>query len=794
MQHKPLIPMGAITGNPTREELLVNLEMYRKAGIDQFLIYARSGLEVEYMGSEWLEICRHIIEYCAKYNMAVWLYDEYNWPSGKCKGNVIKSNSAFASKKLVAFADRNFCGVENPDATATEYFWTEMSIPLYADLLNPDSVDCFINLTHEVYANCFGKYFGSTIKGIFSDEPSFMYANFQKVNGSAIELPYYDGLKDDYSQLTGRQLLDDLNAHLQGHTPETLWYDFFSLLGQRFNRTYMDKIRNWCDAHKLLFTGHLMSEPHPKSSIFASGRPMDAMRSFSMPGLDEIGSHSIFDHVEWNTFKLLESAMNGTRTEALAELFALGPCDMTLTKMREIIYIAAVHGVNHFVTAVSALNAKGNVEKAFYYNPVAPTQPWFKYAGELNDSAAEAAELTRKPSTVAIALRYPQHLYCQTWHHKHNAQFQIDYTELIKALINAQWEFRLAGDDEVLDESCKVILNLTVNGAEDELSRTTFNRIEDILIFLENNISRRARLCFEDGSPVEQILLKTYDDGTVCVVNTSTEHLRGVSLNGKTFDMPPRDVAIFPRTDKPRPQKVLDLRKMRFNGSTESANTMRCMFPPDKLLKLEVQSPLEIKAVLRTYNGKAQITIDDAPVVAENPCSTLPYGLRQLYSESDALTLTTGIHTLRLCNNAEDLPYLPLLVLAGDFALGQDGILRQLDKNAKSTINTFFNENLKEYTGTACFELNNIDLSEYSGVSFDYQAMPLELFIDGQPAGTRLWPPFEWELPTSQRKAGSKLELKITTSVGPLFGDYPAHTDLEMKEKIKNFWPGGKSL
>ena len=45
----PLVPMGAITGKPGREELRANLEAYRKAGIEQFLIYPRSGLEVEYM-------------------------------------------------------------------------------------------------------------------------------------------------------------------------------------------------------------------------------------------------------------------------------------------------------------------------------------------------------------------------------------------------------------------------------------------------------------------------------------------------------------------------------------------------------------------------------------------------------------------------------------------------------------------------------------------------------------------------------------------------------------------------
>ena len=123
-EKKPLVPMGAITGKPGREELRANLEAYRKAGFEQFLVYPRSGLEVEYMGPEWLEICRHIIEYCAEHNMDVWLYDEYHWPSGYCRGKVVRENSAFAAKKLVAFVERNFCGPEHSAASAREYFWS----------------------------------------------------------------------------------------------------------------------------------------------------------------------------------------------------------------------------------------------------------------------------------------------------------------------------------------------------------------------------------------------------------------------------------------------------------------------------------------------------------------------------------------------------------------------------------------------------------------------------------------------------------------------------------------------
>ena len=69
------------------------MDDFKNVGIEQFMIYARSGLELEYMGEEWLNVCGYIIEYAAENGMSVWLYDDYNWPSGRCGGQVVSQNS-----------------------------------------------------------------------------------------------------------------------------------------------------------------------------------------------------------------------------------------------------------------------------------------------------------------------------------------------------------------------------------------------------------------------------------------------------------------------------------------------------------------------------------------------------------------------------------------------------------------------------------------------------------------------------------------------------------------------------
>lgn len=57
----PLIPMTAITGSPDRKDITDMLCDYREVGIEQFLIYPRSGLDIEYMSDEWFRLCRDCI-------------------------------------------------------------------------------------------------------------------------------------------------------------------------------------------------------------------------------------------------------------------------------------------------------------------------------------------------------------------------------------------------------------------------------------------------------------------------------------------------------------------------------------------------------------------------------------------------------------------------------------------------------------------------------------------------------------------------------------------------------------
>ncbi|MBN2643085.1 MAG: hypothetical protein JXR78_15640 [Victivallales bacterium] len=719
--------------------------------------------------------------------MSVWLYDEFNWPSGKCKGKVIRQNSDFAAKKLVAFADSNFMGKETLDNFDMEYYWSEISIPIYADILNPEAVNCFIQLTHNVYYEHFSSYFGSTIKGMFSDEPSFEYPMLQAVSGSVLELPYYRGLETDYQGATGRKLTDDLEQHLRGNCPSHLWHVYNKLMGRRLCEVFFKKCRDWCDKHNILFTGHLLKEERPEHAIHACGLPIEAIRAFSLPGLDEIYTHTTFDSVEWGSFKLLESAVNGECHGAMVELFALGPADMSMTKMRQMIYIAALHGASHFVTAVSPLDARGNIDKPYYYNPVSPAQPWFEHIGILNDSAAEIVKLTMKPSSAQIALRYPQYLYCEKWNQREHLCFNVDYNILLRELIRFQWQFKLIDAEENVGEKFQVVLELNGNGVRDECSGKNFDDVNGLLKYLEENLSRPACITDNDGNVTENLLFKSFDDGSAAVLNLSDKVIDDIRFGAEPVELLPYEATILPRAKSSvQNEDCLYLDRQLFNPVLNGANYLRCIVDRKYETSIYLNDDLELRFALRQYRGKVEAELDGLRIDADFICDSLPDGFNDLYFMTQPIRLRRGCHILRVPDNTMDFPYLPAAIAVGNFAVAKDKTLSLLPDNPVEVSN-FFDLALREYVGTVSFK-KNIRLSGYNHICGNYRDMVAELFINGRSIGARTWAPFMWNV-KDYFGMNVELELKIFTSIGPMFADYPEHMSNRTPSWLKDFWP-----
>lgn len=270
-----LIPFWFWNDTLTEEEISRQIHAFKEKGVDGFVIHARIGLDpdIAYMGDRWLHFVRYAVNLAASLNMKVILYDDAMYPSGSCSGQVVLENPDFCSKGLRMSDSSELAEGESLIATvawkgAPRYFIltatrgvmrgtyygqddTDPNAPPTADLLNPDSVACFIRLTHEKYFAALSEHFGKTVIAIFTDEPDLQgrlgidgllswtgdfLADFLATGYTEADLP----LLFDHE--------DEKAAEVQAA------YD--RVLFARMNRSYYGQLATWCKAHKIELTGH----------------------------------------------------------------------------------------------------------------------------------------------------------------------------------------------------------------------------------------------------------------------------------------------------------------------------------------------------------------------------------------------------------------------------------------------------------------------------------------------------------------------------------------------------------
>ena len=128
----------AITGAPTAANVERKLDALAAAGVDSFMFYPTSGMRMEYLGDEFFRCARDFAAGAAKRGMRMWLYDEYNWPSGSCRGRVPSENPRWRYSE-VSFHRNATGGVDRAVSYGPQGWVT---------LLEPDGVRRFLRTSH----------------------------------------------------------------------------------------------------------------------------------------------------------------------------------------------------------------------------------------------------------------------------------------------------------------------------------------------------------------------------------------------------------------------------------------------------------------------------------------------------------------------------------------------------------------------------------------------------------------------------------------------------------------------
>ncbi|MCX8064983.1 MAG: hypothetical protein N3G21_07405 [Candidatus Hydrogenedentes bacterium] len=189
-----LVPFWFLNDELDEKKIYDSLMDFLDHGVYGVIPHPRIGLphSIDFMSERWIYYIRLIVEVASRNKMIVILYDEGMYPSGSCAGKVVAKEPLHSARAIVRrikgreqLKDDEELIYEDEDY---EYVHTrsmgtirgihfgeddgEPNAPPAGDILNPEAVESFLDLVLDTYHRELREFFGNTIIGIFTDEPS----------------------------------------------------------------------------------------------------------------------------------------------------------------------------------------------------------------------------------------------------------------------------------------------------------------------------------------------------------------------------------------------------------------------------------------------------------------------------------------------------------------------------------------------------------------------------------------------------------------------------------------------
>ncbi len=413
------------------EEIVRQIDDMKSHGVYGFVIHPRIGLPEDsgWMSPKLLSAMRTALTAAKERKMTVLLYDEGMYPSGSSAGQVAAANPRFAARgfckvdlkpneslpempELYDFVTEN----KRPDGSRIAIFEAPCGgrirglhyiregergasefMPLAGDILSPDAANCFKNLVYERFYQEFGEFFGLTIVGIFTDEPSEMGRGPQKgfVVGNRHALKRV-------SEILGYDFTPHLADLWYNDSPESSQRrrDYYRAAHFVLIETYYKPLSEWCESHKIALCGH------PGAS-----NDLASERVFQIPGQDivwryvEPGEKALVGDHSTNAKVAASAMIHGNRTRNLNELYGAYGHNLTFEELRWLANWCLIRGQNLLVPHAFYYSVRGP-RKEERPPDVGPNSPWWGEFRPYADACRRICWLNSvgKPVTPAAIL------------------------------------------------------------------------------------------------------------------------------------------------------------------------------------------------------------------------------------------------------------------------------------------------------------------------------------------------------------------------------------------------------
>ncbi|HOK05245.1 MAG TPA: glycosyl hydrolase [Victivallales bacterium] len=398
-------PFWSWNGKLDKNELLRQLDVMKEMGLGGAFMHSRTGLATEYLSDEWFSLINACAEHCKKNEMEAWLYDEDRWPSGAA-GGIVTKNKKFRMKSLhininsagnykyskghiAIFAIeldgdelksyKRITKEEVKKNTEKQIMYCEIRTQepsswyngqTYLDTMSEEAVSEFIKVTHKAYKEKSGKYFGSIIPGIFTDEPN--YGGFS-VNGNTVNIPWTDKISQIFKKRYGYDLLNFIPEVILRYKNDDFSkarHDYIETINNLFVNAFGKMIYDFCEKNKLLYTGHVLSEESLRSQTNVVGSTMRFYEYMQAPGIDILCAQGLKREggaePEYLTAKQCVSVLNQMgRKWMLSELYGCTGWHFTLAEHKAVGDWQAAMGVNLRCQHLSWYTMKGEAKRDY---------------------------------------------------------------------------------------------------------------------------------------------------------------------------------------------------------------------------------------------------------------------------------------------------------------------------------------------------------------------------------------------------------------------------------------------
>ena len=370
------VPFWSWNEKLNTEETRRQIKLMDDVGIGGFFMHARGGLQTEYMGDEWFDNVTASVDEAEARGMHAWAYDENGWPSGFGGGKVNGLGLKYQQKYLRIARLEDKAESEHEIYRDERYLYYFDVNPFYVDTLDGEVIAEFIRVIYQPY---YDKY-KDNFDGFFTDEPQISR------NG----IPWSLKMPAEYEKEYGEALLPHLYElfYEEGDYKKTRM-QFWRLVTMLFSKNYMKQIHDWCVAHNLKFTGHMVMEETLEYQLTTNGACMPHYEYFDIPGMDWL-CRPIFPCL--TIHQLASAAAQTGKKQILTESFALCGHNVSHEELKRNYEWMMVRGVNLLCQHLEGYSLRG-IRKRDYPPAMHYQQPWWEFYKQWNDAVSRTGML-----------------------------------------------------------------------------------------------------------------------------------------------------------------------------------------------------------------------------------------------------------------------------------------------------------------------------------------------------------------------------------------------------------------